>query len=138
MKKITLIIALLTLSIAFTNCKKYEDGPSFTLLTKKMRISGNWKLTTLTVNGTGSSINGLESKLDINKEGSYTATSTFGSISFSETGKWAFSSDKKQLTLTPSTASSIPSTFDILELKNTEMKLKQIKNNNTEISTYNQ
>ena len=39
------LIALFSISSVLTSCGKYEEGPSFTLLTKKMRVTGEWTLT---------------------------------------------------------------------------------------------
>ncbi|MCB0622022.1 MAG: hypothetical protein KDC41_25690 [Saprospiraceae bacterium] len=40
-------IAILALLLLF-GCKRYEEGPYFTLLSKKNRISGNWEVVTAT------------------------------------------------------------------------------------------
>ena len=135
MKQLLLILAITT---GLSSCKKYEEGPSFTLLSAKARISGNWTLSSFTTNGNAVNFNGAKSTLDVKKEDVYTNTSTFGSISFSETGKWKFSGDKKKVTFTPDNKNSAAITYDILELRDKEMKLKRVNNGNTEISTYNQ
>ncbi len=41
--KRNLLIALLIGVVTISGCGKYEDGPGFTLLTKKMRVTGEWK-----------------------------------------------------------------------------------------------
>jgi hypothetical protein len=42
--------ALLAL-LAFSSCKKYPDGPGFSLRPKKWRLSGTWQVEQLLVNG---------------------------------------------------------------------------------------
>lgn len=42
MKKFLLLFC--TISLTLLACRKYEDGPSFTLLTKKQRIIKTWNL----------------------------------------------------------------------------------------------
>ena len=38
-----LLVGVLAIAIGFSGCKKYEDGPWFSLLTKKQRITGEWE-----------------------------------------------------------------------------------------------
>lgn len=44
------ILSIIAIS-AVTNCKKYSEGPKFTLRTVKHRLSGAWKLTRFEVDG---------------------------------------------------------------------------------------
>ena len=37
------IVSILSLVFIISSCSKYEEGPAFSLLTKKARITGNWK-----------------------------------------------------------------------------------------------
>jgi hypothetical protein len=53
MKKATYTIMLLFLAtILFSSCKKYEEGPSFSLLSKKSRLKGVWELKSIDENST--------------------------------------------------------------------------------------
>jgi hypothetical protein len=50
--KLTLGFILLTVGIiTFTGCSKYEEGPFFSLRTKRSRVVGDWKATAFTVDG---------------------------------------------------------------------------------------
>lgn len=44
MKKLLIILTILTFGLNLQSCKKYEEGPSFSLKTKKKRLVGEWKL----------------------------------------------------------------------------------------------
>lgn len=45
MKKITLTaLAALTIAISITSCKKGEEDPGFTILSRKARVTGEWKV----------------------------------------------------------------------------------------------
>ena len=44
MKKIIVAFTALSLLLGINACKKYEEGPSFTLKTKKKRLVGEWEL----------------------------------------------------------------------------------------------
>ena len=44
-------ILLFTIFISFVSCKKYENGPAFSLMSKKARIANIWKVDTYILNG---------------------------------------------------------------------------------------
>ena len=53
MKKIaTMALAAMLVATTFTACKKYPDGPEFSLLTRGNRLSNAWKVENYKVNGT--------------------------------------------------------------------------------------
>ncbi|MDD2635088.1 MAG: hypothetical protein PHW82_06270 [Bacteroidales bacterium] len=59
-KKIVLIsIVLIIMGMGFNSCKKYEEGPSFTLLTATNRITGTWELNETQLNGAVIDINDI-------------------------------------------------------------------------------
>ena len=102
------IVALLSVMLVFGACKKYEDGPALSLLTKKARITGTWKMVEMTEDGID--ISGDESLMfdhatyTFNKDGTgsldieaYTMTGTGYSIdvpAMSIDVEWEFSDDK--------------------------------------------
>ncbi len=82
-----------TMSISLSSCGKYEDGPGFTLLTKKMRITGIWDAVEYQdADGT------IYADTD-NSTSEFTKSGTFivSDDSFSITGTWDFTSDKEKL-----------------------------------------
>lgn len=48
--KLILLFSLILLTL-FTSCGKYEEGPNFSLRTKKNRLRSDWKLNKLYING---------------------------------------------------------------------------------------
>ncbi|HIA05317.1 MAG TPA: hypothetical protein EYN71_01140 [Flavobacteriales bacterium] len=38
------VLSFFVITVLIFSCKKYEEGPSFTLLTKKQRLAGEWNL----------------------------------------------------------------------------------------------
>jgi len=140
MKKFILcgLIAFSALAVTITSCNKYEDGPKISLLTKKMRVTGDWSLEQYLANGTTSSngtdiTSSMQSFLgstwewQIEKDGSYKST---GNVN--ENGTWALGEDKDDITFTPpSTSSSSPSTYRILKLKSKELWLRYTNTNGT-------
>lgn len=141
------IIAVI-FSIAFVSCKKYPEGPSFSLLTKKERLSNSWRIQQYKFNG-GDSTSFIKSHvfsgyiLNINKNGEYSFSYNLiiGSLvfPFAEAGTWAFSEDKKKVIFTKESgnttaASGAIATWEILRLKEKEFWAKYTQNDDvTEI-----
>ena len=74
-----LVILLLSSSL-FLGCKKYEDGPFFTLRTVKSRLTnGDWRLQELTINGTNSTndYKEIDFKYNFSTNGSLATTTTY-------------------------------------------------------------
>ena len=126
--------ALLALmAVAVTSCSKYEEGPKFTLLSKKARLTGEWTLSKVEVNGTAQDISGYTVTVTIDKDGSYTYKWTSGGFSAEESGTWEFSDDKVSLIMTD--ADGDVSTSEIVRLANDELKLKDVDGSFTTITT---
>lgn len=123
------ILTLATVVAATTflaSCGKYEDGPGFTLLTKKARITGEWDIKEYVDGSDGSVITDNNSDTYLaEKDG----TLTLKQGSLSTKGTWAFASDKEKLTITIpvvifGTSYSTPVTATITRLTNKELWLK--------------
>jgi hypothetical protein len=128
-------LRIATLSLLFsvagfisTSCDKYEDGPEFTVLTEKMRISRDWRLTERTVNGS-SDMSSIETvDVTFGKNGSYkkvkVTTVNGNSVTDSDTGSWDFNSDKTKLIITDGDGNT--KTYTILELRNSDLKYRLV------------
>jgi hypothetical protein len=115
---------LLIIAATFSGCKKYEDGPKFSLLTKKMRLCHEWKLTGLSFNGADLTVP-ADYKLDIEKSGTYKVTFA----GFSGDGTWKLGEDKDDIYMTSSAANSTEDAFRILRLKSKELWLRSTATN---------
>ncbi len=105
-----------TAAMTITSCGKYEEGPGFTLLTKKARLTGVWDVKSyVDENGTTYADND-DSTVEFTKDGNATFVSP--SFSISITGKWEFSGDKEDLVVT---VDGDVTTSKILRLTNTEL-----------------
>jgi hypothetical protein len=118
MKKI--ILAAMGLALIATSCKKYPDGPSFTLESKTARISGNWRIEQVLVNGydVTNEYNlwyGSSYELDITKSGSYTIQGNFG-----DHGNWSFTDGKADVSFI-SQAGKGTTSYKILRLESESM-----------------
>lgn len=141
MNKLTVII-LIGFSFFFTECKKYPEGPSFSLRSKKERIANNWKVQKYLENDVDktSDFNALHSKWNLltTKEGSYTITREFyGILSTTEKGTWALTAGNKNFALTPTSISTgalpSPSSWQILKLFEKEFWVRSYDSNSKKI-----
>jgi len=129
------LIALSAISVTITSCNKYEDGPKFSLLTKKMRITGDWTATesiytTTSGSSTTSTISGVT--LSIEKDGTYKETDPSGS----DSGTWRLGEDKDDLLTTSSAPGSVEEGARILKLKSKELWLRITLSNGDKIETH--
>jgi hypothetical protein len=133
------LVAMLALTAVVTSCNKYDEGSNFSVISAKSRIAGDWKLTSYTVNGTDNTSNQGTVLVTVKKDGTYSGSASyviFGStVTNNYTGTWEFNSDKTTVSMLDS-QSSTPEVYTIVELKNKEMKLKQVDGNYTYITTY--
>jgi hypothetical protein len=93
-------IALFSIAVLTTSCNKYEDGPKVSLLTKKMRLTGDWTLENYTSDGQDitSFVQTLwgAAEWQIEKDGKYHIT---GNVN--QNGTWELGEDKDDVRFTP-------------------------------------
>jgi hypothetical protein len=64
MKRFAIILTVVAVTaMLFSSCGKYDEGPSFSLLTKKARIVGEWKVDEMYINDTLVNFEDLYSEL---------------------------------------------------------------------------
>jgi hypothetical protein len=154
--RLVFIIAALALAflLGFSSCNKYEEGPSFTLLSATKRIEGTWVLTETTINDTVVSLNDLTSmlgdvdldsitggipidisditvtavKLTIEKDGDgnffFAISAGFFPFSRTEYITWVFDDEKENIDIT---IMSEVQSFEIIRLTNKELWLRRIE-----------
>lgn len=123
-KQIGFILAAVTV-LSVASCGKYEEGPGFSLRSKKARITGVWDAKEyVQSNGTVTADTDPET-LELTKDGSAIYNSNDPNGSFSLNGTWDFASDKEQVELTFTFfGSSDTERSTIVRLTNDEMWLK--------------
>lgn len=130
------IFAFLFIAAFLFSCGKYEEGPGFSLLTKKNRITNVWNLSSRTTNGSTTNLSNVTWKVEIKDDESYNSQATYLGITFlNESGIWKFSTDKSQL-LTTASGSSNTDTWEIIRLTKDELKLKYISGGDTIVDTF--
>lgn len=111
-------------AILFTlsSCHKYEEGPKYTVLTKKMRMTNSWSLQTISVNGSGGPATGT-TKWHLEKDKSAQLVHIENNTTTAIVGDWDFNGSKTKLVITEKNGNF--EEYTILKLKNKELKLSQ-------------
>jgi hypothetical protein len=134
------IVALLAGSVSFAGCGKYEEGPSISLRTKKARVVGEWELEKILENGVDKTSDYravvASETIEFKKDETYTSSSTYTSLlgggTESESGTWAFASDKEKFSSsTTENNVTTTTTVDILRLTNKEFWTKKVDGGDT-------
>lgn len=129
MKKLSILFAAFAV-VMLASCGKYEDGPGFSLRSKKARVAGEWTIEKYYADGVDVTADiladGATITFELTKDGNYTFTSSyteFGqTFSETETGTWALTNNNENLTTTDSQGDA--SSVRILRLTNSEMWLE--------------
>ena len=123
-------IALLSLFVVLflTSCNKYSEGPNFSLLTRKARITNDWILESYTKDGTELYDGSYELNLSIESDGTYSKsqiTSSLGQLQSETThGTWEFENSQSEIVLLEN-GFAIGESYEIIMLKNKNLKLRQ-------------
>lgn len=119
-------IAIMMLSII--GCKKYPDGPEYSLLTKKERVANDWKIAQVYDNGKDVTSDYSKYELSLRKSGAATLSAKFvilgSNFEYVTEGTWAFVSDKAKLSFDFDN-NNADKVYQILKLKEDEMWLKE-------------
>lgn len=130
-------LALLSLlaTFALSSCNKYSEGPNFSLLTRKARITNDWVLESYTKDGTDLYDATYEMNLSIEKDGTYSKsiiTPNLGQLqSTTSHGTWEFTESQASISLLED-GMLLGESYEIIMLKNNELKLRQTDFNNSD------
>lgn len=118
------------------SCKKYPDGPSFSLRSKKERLANTWKIQSGQINGVDRTNDFLNTYYDfkvvIDKGGNYSLNyRLFNFLDYSESGTWVWNGDKTHVFFNKIVNGSITDTHDfkILRLKEKELWYEDVQSN---------
>lgn len=122
MKKAGFLFAIVAL--VFSSCKKYEDGPAFSLRTKAERLSNTWIINSASEDGVDktSDFNSFYAgySLTINKGNTYSLSYRILNVTdYSESGTWVFNEKKTHVFFNGN--SNNGSDWTILRLKEKEL-----------------
>ena len=123
MKKIIALAIVLIFVIG--SCKKYPEGPAFTILTKRNRLENSWVIQQVIENGVDKTSDYKnvykDYNLIIDKKGPYSASYTFLGFAVAESGSWAFNGDKTFVIFDPSSNNNGNTSWKIMKLKDKEL-----------------
>ncbi|MFZ1686791.1 MAG: DUF5004 domain-containing protein [Flavobacteriales bacterium] len=124
----TRILFALLAGSALTGCKKYDDGPAFSLRSREERVANTWRIDRA-MSGSDdvtSAFSQYELRLTKDHDASLTATYTlFGTdFSFTSSGTWSFENKDEDLRLDLEDDDA-DETYQILRLKETELWLRE-------------
>ena len=135
-KQIFYLSAIFAFVVLFGSCGKYEDGPAFSLLTKKMRLTGEWKVEKTFLNGTEQTLTGNDnSTITYVKDGTGTMTYTTGGLSLTVNFEWEFGTGKETIKVRTKDTSGAWGEWDestILRLTNSEFWIKDTMTGSTD------
>ncbi len=126
--KLTTVLLVLISGTLLFSCKKYDDGPLFSLASKKARIANDWRVEKAIDNGnevTGS-FDKYEISLRKDETASLTAHYTFLGIlyEYNTQGTWSLEDDKEKIKVDYENDQADASYF-ILRLKEKELWVRQ-------------
>ncbi len=132
---LSLIMALV---ILFGSCGKYEEGPGFSLLTKKMRITGEWKMEKIFKNGTEQELtaDSQNATMLIESDGTGKMTYTSGSLTLAVDFEWQFGDSKETFKVRMKKLDGTWDEWDeseIIRLANKEFWIKDISTTSSDI-----
>lgn len=121
------MMALIAVS-GLAGCKKYDDGPTFSLRSREERVANNWRIERAMDGGNDvtSYFDQYELRLTRDRDATLTASYTLLSIDFnySTNGTWEFENKSEDLRL-DFEDDGADETYQILTLKETELWLRE-------------
>jgi hypothetical protein len=119
------IVAAILSTVPLSSCRKYEDGPVFSIHSKTSRVANTWKINKVTSNGIDKTSDYQDFRITLMKDGNYTAVSPIALFNVTTSGVWAFTDykDNIQLTSTPVLGISTVYTYKILKLEEKDLWL---------------
>jgi hypothetical protein len=118
-----IISSLLLAVVVLSACNKYEDGPKFSLMTKKARLTGEWVVEEYTVDGVDHTADFNSTMgayvLEIEKDGKYRTEGNYP-----DSGTWELGEDKDDIFLDSDAEGVDTESYRITRLKNKELWVK--------------
>ncbi|NDP22344.1 MAG: hypothetical protein GZ091_14870 [Paludibacter sp.] len=128
LKFASLILLLTIVSVSFTSCSKYPDGPIVSLVSRAERVANNWKVGQAFDDGKDVTANYNQYEMDLTKAGAASLTAKYTvlgvTFDFTTSGTWSFISNFEKITFDFDNNSS-DGVYKILRLTENEMWLKE-------------
>lgn len=140
MKKIGIILSIVAgFAILFTACGKYEEGPAFSLKTKKARIVGTWGIKEITVNGNVQDLGDFaNTTFEFKKDGTGKLNTSFYGMTISVDMEWKFDDNKENLMIRTKNLNNEWEEWEsseIIKLTSSELWFRDVETENGETIT---
>ena len=129
-KKLLALLAVFVLTFSYTGCKKYPDGPAFSLKSKTGRLTGTWKI----VESNGEIPSDYDIYLIFEKNNDFKEKVEYDGGSYTVNGSWSWGDKKESVIIEVDdynrpqiksvTGSDNEQEFEILRLTNKEFWFK--------------
>jgi hypothetical protein len=119
-----LSIAVFTVALAGTACKKYEEGPAFSLRPKDERVANTWVVDKAYEGGEENTDEFEGVEIYFSEDGGSEIRGEAGPFGIETTGTWEFSDDKEEL-IVDYENDSYDDVYMIQKLKENEMWLRR-------------
>ncbi len=127
-------IALIVFSLSFSSCKKYEEGPGLSFVSKKERVANDWAFKSAIEDGSDVTEYYTGAKLTLDKSGNAALKileiQNGDKVLVQYDGSWLFESKKQRITMNLTRSGSTTSqrwSFVIKKLKEKEMHLEGVE-----------
>ena len=129
------LLAIITLGSLSTGCGKYEEGPDFSLRSRRERIANTWRVEKA-MNGSDDVTSAFDQyELKMTKDGDATLTANYAlgdlTFEFATNGTWDFENSDEDLKLDFEN-NDADETYTILRLKEDELWVRE-KGGNLEL-----
>jgi hypothetical protein len=129
LKKYTVLL-LLVLLIVPASCGKYDDGPWFSIYSKKERASGNWRFESVTVDGVDQTVEYADQTVNMLKNGDVYWTQGYIDSpwnTYGPSGTWSFVNSKNQIEMhfTQGVNSEFTLVWDIKRMAYADLQLER-------------
>jgi hypothetical protein len=142
------LLTFFSFALLFAACKKYDDGPAFSLESKKKRVSNVWVIQKVYETPQGGTKTDKTADywsyyygyiMSLEKDGGYTITYNPMNVStYNESGIWSFNDKKTIISFASANGnpSAIGTHWTILRLKEKELWMQTINSNNVTIEAH--
>lgn len=116
-----MLAAAIVIALNFSSCGKYEDGPSFSLMSKTSRLTGEWEVVKYDNVAPDDDI-----ILEFEKDGDFSLTYEYDGYSYSYDGEWSWEEGKEEIEIE---VDGDKSTWEVQRLTNNELWFEDPDNN---------
>ena len=136
MKAIKYLLPVIFAAFLFgtQSCGKYEEGPSFSLRSKKARVVNHWKVDKYYYNGDETSLGDVKTYFYFEDDNTGKTKHTYGSITSEDEFTWDFNDDKTAIIIKYKNGGEYE--YTILKLYEKEMWLRYTKDDPKEEHEY--